>query len=69
MVYLLVGTAILIICLLLLRWRGRQPVKHRVNIAQGDFRKYLEVLLKRGYDRGFMMVEAPDRNRFIQSPD
>jgi len=49
-----------------LNWWGKQPAKHRVNIAEGDFRNYVEALLYRGYDLGFMIVEAPDRKRFIQ---
>ena len=47
-------------------WWGRQPAKHRLNIEQGDFGNFIEALLYRGYDRGFMIVEAPDRKRFIQ---
>lgn len=66
MLYLLIGSAILITCVLVIRWWGKQPAKHRVNVEQGDFRKYLDVLLRRGYDRGFVIIEAPDRKRFIQ---
>lgn len=35
------------------------PAKNVVNIAQGNWRRYIETLLFYGYDRAFMMVEAP----------
>jgi hypothetical protein len=66
MLYLLTAGVVLFICMLILSWWGKQPAKHRINVGEGNFRKYLEVLLKRGYDRGFMIMEAPDRQRFIQ---
>jgi hypothetical protein len=66
MLYLLTAGVGLIICVLILRWWGKQPAKHRINVGDGDFRKYLKVLLKRGCDRGFMIIEAPDPQRFIQ---
>ena len=66
MTLLIIGIAVLIALGVFLNWWGKQPAKHRVNIAEGDFRNYVEALLYRGYDRGFMIVEAPDRKRFVQ---
>ena len=65
MTLLIIGIAVLIALGVFLKWWGKQPAKHRVNIAEGDFRNYVEALLYRGYDRGFMILEAPDRERFI----
>ena len=62
----IVGIAVLIALWLLLGWWGKQPAKHRLNVEQGDFRRYIEALLYRGYQRGFMIIEARDRKRFIQ---
>lgn len=65
MTYLIIGL-IVVALLILFSWWGKRPVRYRINLAQGDFHRYLEVLLYRGYDRGFMIMEAPDRRRFIQ---
>ena len=64
--FLILGIAVLIAFGFFLNWWGKQPAKYRLNIAEGDFRNYIEALLYRGYDRGFMIVEAPDGKRFIQ---
>ena len=66
MTYLIVGLTILIALVVLLRWWGKQPAKHRLNVAQGNFSRYLEALLYRGYDGGYAIIEASDRRRFIQ---
>lgn len=66
MTYLIVGVTVFIAVLIFLNWWGKRPLKYRLNVAQGDYRKYLEVLLYRGYDLGFMIIEAQDRERFIQ---
>ena len=65
MIYFIVGIVIVAL-MILFRWWGKKPVKYRINLGQGDFQNYLETLLHRGYDRGFMIIEAPDRKRFIQ---
>ena len=66
MTFYIVGIAVLIALWLLFQWWGKQPARHRLNVGQGDFRSYIEALLHRGYERGFMIIEARDRKRFIQ---
>jgi hypothetical protein len=44
---------------------GKKPYLHR-NIRQQDLRRYLEVLLFRGYDRGFICIQIPHDKRFLQ---
>ncbi|HET8670697.1 MAG TPA: hypothetical protein VFM05_08755 [Candidatus Saccharimonadales bacterium] len=66
MTYLIIGLTTLIVLMILFWWWGKRPARHRINLAQGNFRRYMEALLSRGYDRGFMIIEAPDRRRFIQ---
>lgn len=66
MTYLIVGLVVAIALVILFRWWAKRPLRHRLNVAQGDYRRYLEALLNRGYDRGFMVIQAPDRKRFIQ---
>lgn len=63
--YLVIGIAVFAF-LFFLAWHGSKPAKSRLNIAQGDWRKYMETLLHRGYDKGLMMVEAPDGKRSMQ---
>jgi hypothetical protein len=45
--------------------RAKQPYVHR-KIAQAEIAKHLEVLLRRGYDRGFLCVRLPRDSRFLQ---
>lgn len=66
MTFLIVGITVLTAFLILFTWWGKRPAEHRLNVAQGDYRRYLETLLYRGYDRGFLIIEAQDRERFIQ---
>jgi hypothetical protein len=66
MTCLIVGLTIPIALVVWLWWWAKQPARHRINVAQGNFRLYLEALLYRGYDGGYMIIEAPDRRRFIQ---
>lgn len=53
--YLTVGIVFVALMSLLIA----APAKNVVNIAQGNWRRYIETLLFHGYDRAFMMVEAP----------
>lgn len=45
--------------------RGKTPYIHRA-VHQQELRKFLEVLLYRGYDRGFICVQVPKDVRFLQ---
>ena len=63
--YLVVGIAVFAL-LFFIDWKNSGRTKKRVNIAQGDFHKYLETLFYRGYDHGAMIVEAPDEKRYMQ---
>ena len=57
--YLLIGVVFVALMFLLIA----VPAKNVVNIAQGNWRRYIETLLFHGYDRAFMMVEAPSGKR------
>lgn len=45
---------------------NRRPAKNIVNIAHGNWRRYMEALLYQGYDQAFMMVEARPAKRPMQ---
>jgi hypothetical protein len=65
MKYLLISVVILLLTVYLLWQYGKRPARHKVH-AQGDFTKFLEALLYRGYDKGFLIIEAPTKERFLQ---
>ena len=58
--YLIIGIVLVAALMLFLIVTDRKAAKNPVNIAQGNWRMHVETLLYRGYDSGFMMVEAPD---------
>src|SRR5215813_7045997 len=64
--YLIIGIVLVTALMLLIVVADRKPAKNLVNIAQGNWRMHMEALLYRGYDRGFMVVEAPDAKRSMQ---
>jgi hypothetical protein len=43
---------------------SRTPKVHRV--APGELQKYLAILLRRGYDGGFMVIREAQGDRFLQ---
>ena len=57
--YLIIGIVFVALMFLL----STVPAKNVVNIAQGNWRRYIETLLFHGYDRAIMMVEAPSGKR------
>lgn len=62
MIYLFISVVIFI--LLILFWYfGKKPAIHK-NISQEDLKKYFEVLLYRGYDRGYMIIQVSMDKRF-----
>lgn len=67
MTWVLAVVAILLVFVALWQW-GRRPAVHKVAVA--DLRKYLQVLLRRGYPGGFMIIRERDKKngqkRFIQ---
>lgn len=64
--YLIIGVVLVAALMLLIAVIDRKAAKVLVTIAQGNWRKHMETLLYRGYDRGFMVVEAPDAKRSMQ---
>jgi hypothetical protein len=60
-------TGILIVLLLLYAaWKFLLgPVRYG-RIVQDDLSKFFKTLLDRGYDRGFLVIETPDKKRFLQ---
>lgn len=67
MIYLMILLLFIIIILIVLYF-GKKPKIHR-NVSHKDLKKFLEVLLYRGYENGFMVIQVPiDRKfkRFIQ---
>jgi hypothetical protein len=64
MIYLIF--LIIIVLALSLFWvYGKKPYMHK-NIALDDLKSFLEVLLFRGYDGGFISICIPDREEFLQ---
>ncbi len=58
----------LIILFVLIWYFNRKPYVHK-NISQSNLKRYLEVLLYRGYDRGFIIIQIPTdkkAKRFLQ---
>jgi|SRR5215213_1238919 len=64
--YLAIGIVFVALVLLVTVVTNRKPAKNVVNIAQGNWRRYIETLLYQGYDRAFMMVEARGPKRPLQ---
>lgn len=44
---------------------GKRPAKHKIT-ALSELTKYFKALLYRGYNRGFLVIERPTKDRFIQ---
>lgn len=63
MTYILIGIGVFVAILIWHIWLGGKPARHHLNLAQGNFEKYLETLLYRGYNRGFLVMEAPDAEK------
>ena len=50
----------------LLLWNAaKRPLIHK-NVKQVNLHCFLSVLLKRGYDRGFLVIRIPGHKEFIQ---
>jgi hypothetical protein len=64
--YLVIGIVLVSALTVFIVVIERKAAKNPVNIEQGNWRKHLETLLYRGYDRAAMMVEAPDAKRLMQ---
>ena len=63
--YLLIG-AVVLIGLIGLNWLLRRPPRYR-KIVDDDLSKFFKALLfDVKYPRGFLVIEAPNKNRFIQ---
>jgi hypothetical protein len=65
MTTLLVGIVSLLLLVVFLYHYGKRPLRHRRAVAD-DLSEPFQVLLYRGYDGGLMIIEAPDRKRFLQ---
>ena len=65
MIYLFAFLFILILVGCFIWRRGKKPYKHR-DISQDHLKQFLEVLLFRGYEGGFLCIEIPDDHRFLQ---
>lgn len=50
--------------LLVLHWYLRKPLK--LKIAQTDLERYLRMLLRRGYNGGFLVIQVPNSPLFLQ---
>lgn len=59
--WVLVG-ALAGLALILIRHWGMKPVKHK-NVSLRQLEKYLQVLLRRGYDGGLMFIQPPSGSR------
>lgn len=62
--YLVIG-AIVLILLYVLRWYLRRPPRYRKNVTD-DLSKFFKALLYDDYETGFLVIEAPNKNRFVQ---
>lgn len=62
--YLLIG-AIVVILLIVALWWLRRPPRYR-KTANDDLSKFFKALLYDDYPRGFLVIEAPNKNRFVQ---
>jgi hypothetical protein len=58
------GVAALLAGVLL--YRRPKQVEHLEEIGLGDFDRCLAILLKRGYDLGFVVFELPGDQRFVE---
>jgi hypothetical protein len=66
MKYLLISLAVLIGLIIWLLLRRAKPTKYRIALSDVDVRKFLRVLLYRGYNGGFLIIEAREGEPFIQ---
>ncbi len=59
---------LLVLTLFALWWWGKQPAKHQVSL--GGLDSYLAILLRRGYDGGYVLIQEPashtGQGRFVQ---
>jgi hypothetical protein len=62
--YLIIIVAVLVL-LYLLMWFLRRPPRYR-RIVSDDLSKFFNALLNDDYPAGFLVIEAPDKNRFVQ---
>lgn len=65
MKYLLIAVAVLFAAGYVLWQYGKRPLRHRLT-AGGDFSRFLQVLLYRGFDRGYLVIETRGGRRFVQ---
>jgi len=62
--YVILGFVVAILLLFAARKILNRAPRYRRTV-QDDLTKFFETLFERGYDRGFLVIEAP-RERFIQ---
>ena len=62
--YLLIG-AIVLVLLFVFNWWLRRPPRYR-KIVNDDLSKFFKALLDANYPTGFLVIEAPNKNRFVQ---
>jgi len=63
----IVAAVLILIVLLagLAVWKiGNRPRIHKVSLS--DLSKFVEALFRRGYDQGFMVIQDPASERFVQ---
>jgi hypothetical protein len=64
-IYVIAGILIVLL-LLYVVWKFLLgPVRYGRTV-QDDLSKFFKTLLYRGYDTGFLVIETPDRKRFLQ---
>src|SRR5262245_58462306 len=63
--YFVIAIALIISFLFAARWLLRRPVRYRRKVND-DLTKFFKALLFRGYDKGILIIEAPNKKRFIQ---
>src|ERR1700722_5672834 len=56
---------IVVVGLILLWHFGKRPYKHR-KVAQDKLEEYLMVVLKRGFNGGFLVIKIPNSSQFVQ---
>ena len=62
--YLLIGALVLIL-LYVANWYLRRPPRYRRNVND-DLSKFFKALLDENYPTGFLVIEAPNKDRFVQ---
>lgn len=59
---------LLVLTSFVLWWWGKQPANHKATL--GELNSYLAILMRRGYDGGYLLIHEPaghrGRRRFVQ---